>query len=90
MGVAQNEARISRTLKRISMQIIVDGREMQPPEPLEKTLSALDELGPGDEVVLWVRCQPQPLFNVLKRNGYQWTASDGPDGSFEYRISKAA
>lgn len=72
------------------MQIFVDGRNMQPPEPFEKTLSALDELGPGDEVLLWLHCQPQPLFNVLKRNGYQWTASDGPDGCFEYRISAAA
>ncbi|MBP6110509.1 MAG: DUF2249 domain-containing protein [Rhodocyclaceae bacterium] len=68
------------------MEILVDGREMQPPEPFERTMEALDALRPGDEVVLWLYRQPTPLFNVLKRNGYSWTEGTGPEQCFEYRI----
>lgn len=68
------------------MEILVDAREMQPPEPFEKTMEALDAMGPGDVVVLWLYRQPLPLFNVLQRNGYRWTEGIGPEDCFEYRI----
>lgn len=72
------------------MDQFIDGREMQPPEPFERTLEALDLLGDGEQVVLLLHCQPQPLFNVLRRNGYTWEEAAGPDGSFEYRIRKGS
>lgn len=68
------------------MEILVDAREMQPPEPFERTMEALDAMRPGDEVVLWIYRQPTPLFNVLKRNGYSWAEGTGPEQCFEYRI----
>jgi tRNA 2-thiouridine synthesizing protein A len=70
------------------MDQFIDGREMQPPEPFEKTMAALDLIGEDEEIVLLLNCQPQPLFNVLRRNGYRWEESPGPDGCFQYRISK--
>lgn len=66
--------------------VIVDGREMQPPEPLEKTLAALDTLKPGEEVLLMVYCHPAPLLNVLRRNGFSWDESVRDDGTHEIRI----
>lgn len=70
------------------MDHLIDGRAMHPPEPLERTLEALDTMADGDTVVLQVNCQPQPLFNILRRNGYRWVESTMTDGAFEYRITK--
>jgi hypothetical protein len=71
------------------MDHLVDGRGMQPPEPFERTLEALDQLvAEEDQVVLLLHCVPQPLFNVLRRNGYVWHEEPGPDGCFAYKIRK--
>lgn len=70
------------------MTIVIDGRELQPPEPLEKTLEALDHLPDGDELLLLLYCQPQPLFNILRNNGYAWTDTLLPEGTREIRIRK--
>ncbi len=70
------------------MEILVDAREMQPPEPFERTMEAIDAMQPDDEVVLWLFRQPTPLFNVLKRNGYTWREAVGPDDCFEFRIRR--
>lgn len=69
--------------------MVIDGRDMQPPEPLEKTLTALDALGPGDELLLLVYCHPVPLFNVLRNNGYVWQEDVREDGTHEIHIRQA-
>lgn len=71
------------------VRIIVDGRDLLPPEPMEQTLAALDKLPPGGEVVLLVHCQPRPLFNILQRNGYRWEESAHPDGHHQIVIRAA-
>lgn len=68
------------------MEIMVDARELEPPLPFEQTMAALDQMQQGDEVVLWLYRRPEPLFNVLRRNGYTWSEAIGPEGCFEYRI----
>ena len=70
------------------MTTVIDGREMQPPEPLERTLEALESLPPGEELMLLLYCQPHPLFNILRNSGYQWTDNLLPDGTREIRIRK--
>jgi len=69
---------------------VIDGRELQPPEPMERTLETLDQLPDGDEVLLLLYCQPHPLFNILKNNGYAWTEEVRADGTREIRIRKAS
>jgi len=69
---------------------LIDGRELQPPEPMERTLETLDQLPDGDEVLLLLYCQPHPLFNILKNNGYAWTEEVRADGTREIRIRKAS
>lgn len=71
------------------MPELIDGREMVPPEPLEATLTALDQLANGDELVLLLYCQPHPLFAILRREGYIWTEDMRLDGTREFRIRKA-
>lgn len=68
---------------------IIDGRDLQPPEPLERALEALDTLPDGDELVLLLYCQPQPLFNILRANGFRWQEIVQEDGTHEIRITKA-
>jgi uncharacterized protein (DUF2249 family) len=67
---------------------VIDGRELQPPEPMEQTLEALDGLPDGDEVLLLLYCQPHPLFNILKNHGYTWNELVRADGTREIRIRK--
>lgn len=67
---------------------VIDGREMEPPEPLERTLEALDTLAEGDDLLLLLYCQPHPLFNILGKNGYVWNDAVRADGTREIRISK--
>ena len=70
------------------MTTIIDGRELQPPEPMERTLAALDDLADGDDLLLLLYCQPHPLFNVLRQNGYAWSDELRADGTREIRIHK--
>ena len=71
-----------------TMEILVDARAMVPPEPFESSMEALEDLQSGYEVILWLFRQPMPLFDVLKRNGYAWKETVGPENCFEYRISR--
>ena len=68
---------------------VIDGRELQPPEPLELTLAALDTLEPDQELVLLLYCEPHPLYAILKRNGYRYSSELREDGTNAIRISKA-
>ena len=74
----------------MSDQRVIDGRDMQPPEPLEKALEALDTLPPDGELVLLLYCQPHPLYQILRRNGYVWTETMQADGTNEIHIRTAA
>lgn len=69
--------------------IVIDGRDLVPPEPLELTLTALDTLPASAELTLLLYCQPHPLFNILRQNGYLWTERVMDDGTHEIRIRKA-
>ncbi|QDX81058.1 hypothetical protein B9N43_07250 [Denitratisoma sp. DHT3] len=68
---------------------VIDGRNLEAPEPLELTLNALDAMPDGDEVVVLLNCQPRPLYQILQRNGYVWTENWRPDGSNEVHIRRA-
>lgn len=69
------------------MGIVIDGRNMNPPEPLERTLAALDLLARGEELLLLLHCRPRPLLDILRRNGYAWRESVREDGTHEIRIT---
>ncbi len=68
---------------------VIDGRGMEPPEPLERALAELTTLAPGEELVLLLRCEPLPLYSILERNGYRYRAERRADGSNEVHIQKA-
>lgn len=71
------------------MNKVIDGRDMQPPEPMERTLEALDSLAQDEELLLLLYCQPHPLFDILSKNGYVWHDQLRADGTREIRIRKS-
>lgn len=72
------------------MPNVIDGRHLQPPEPFERVLEALDDLAVGDEILLILNCRPQPLYRVLQRSGMTWREVPGADGSLEIHIAHQA
>lgn len=68
---------------------VIDGRGLVPPEPLELAMAALDTLEPGQDLLLLLHCEPHPLYAILKRNGYRYSAELREDGTNAIRISKA-
>ncbi len=69
-------------------QRLIDGREMEPPEPLERALAELATMGPEDELVMLLNCEPLPLYTILDQKGFGYRAERQPDGSNEVRIRK--
>jgi TusA-related sulfurtransferase len=67
---------------------LIDGREMEPPEPLERAMAELATLAPGEELVMLLRCEALPLYSILERNGFGYSSKFRPDGTNEVRIRK--
>ncbi len=67
---------------------LIDGRDMEPPEPLELAVAELSTLAPGEELVMLLNCEPLPLYAILERNGYRYRAERRADGSNEIHIQK--
>lgn len=68
---------------------LIDGRGMEPPEPLELAVAELAVLPPDGELVMLLNCEPLPLYAILERNGYRYRAQRLADGTNEIRIQKA-
>jgi hypothetical protein len=67
---------------------VIDGRDMEPPEPLERAMAELATLAPGEELVMLLRCEPLPLYSILDKNGFGYSSKLQADGSNEIRIRK--
>lgn len=48
----------------------LDVRGLEPPEPLERVLDALCELGTDERLQVLIGREPYPLYAILQRNGY--------------------
>ncbi len=68
--------------------IVVDGRELEPPEPMELVLAALDDLQAGQRIRFLIHRQPYPLYDILRRYQYQYATTTLASGDFEILISK--
>ena len=65
---------------------VVDGRNLEPPEPFVQTMDALDAITPGQKVLLILGREPQPLYRALELNGYAWQTERKDDGTVEILI----
>lgn len=68
---------------------LIDGRDMEPPQPLELALAGLATLPPDGELVMLLNCEPLPLYAILERNGYRYRSERRADGTNEIHIRKA-
>jgi uncharacterized protein (DUF2249 family) len=64
----------------------VDARWLPPPEPMELTLAALEELGDGEQLRLLIHREPLMLFQILEGWGYGYQTHACDDGSYEILI----
>lgn len=68
-------------------EIVVDGRGLEHPEPLERVLAALDELQAGQQLRFLIHRQPYPLYDILRRYHYRYEVTEVANGHFEILIS---
>jgi uncharacterized protein (DUF2249 family) len=66
----------------------LDVRWLDPPEPFERIVAALEQLPPGETLAVMIHREPQPLFRWLTREGYRYNTRYDPRGYFEIRISR--
>jgi len=65
---------------------VIDARGLEPPEPMVRTMDALDHLGPGEELLVLLPREPFPLYRALELNGFSWLTTCHPDGTVEVLI----
>ena len=65
---------------------VIDGRALEPPEPLVLTLDALDTLGAQETLLVLLDREPLPLYQTLRASGHTWQTRRGTDGSVEVLI----
>lgn len=73
----------------MAKEIVLDVHELQPPEPMEKALDAIEKLGDGEYIKMIHRMQPFPLYNILFDNGFKHLVKDGENNTFDIYIWKA-
>jgi tRNA 2-thiouridine synthesizing protein A len=66
--------------------IVIDARDLEPPEPFERVMEALSDLKPGHQIKLILNREPHPLYRVLERNGYAYEQTWFNDGRCEILI----
>jgi len=70
-------------------EIVVDVHELQPPEPMQRVLDALDTLMDGQYLKIIHRMQPFPLYDILSDNGFKYKATDGEVSVFDIYVWRA-
>lgn len=68
--------------------IELDNRGLEPPQPMVRTLSALERCRPGDEVIIHNDRVPVFLIEELNNLGYPHSVEEQPDGSAKVKIRK--
>nr|WP_281378772.1 DUF2249 domain-containing protein [Paenibacillus phyllosphaerae] len=66
----------------------LDNRGLQPPQPMVRTLKALERCQPGDRVVIHNDRVPMFLIEELQKLGYGYKIEEQTDGSAKMLITK--
>ncbi len=56
---------------------ILDVSQLEPCEPLERTLVALTTLPVGEYLKVLHRMEPYPLYQILSKQGFAWRTQPG-------------
>jgi TusA-related sulfurtransferase len=66
--------------------IVIDAREMEPPEPFVVTMDALDAMDPSHTLLLILTREPHPLYRTLQKQGYAYRTEITADYTIEILI----
>ena len=66
--------------------LVIDARNLEPPEPFVLTMEALDGIGADQKLLLLLSREPHPLYRALEINGFAWQTDRKPDGLVEILI----
>lgn len=67
--------------------ILLDLRNLEPPQPMQRVLEALNGLAPGGALIALTRFRPVHLLELLEERGLAWETTEQADGSWETIIS---
>ena len=70
-------------------KILVDARDLEPPEPMEKVMQTLALLRAGQSIRLLLHREPFPLYPLLAERGYRHRTRLEADGSYVILIQPA-
>lgn len=70
-------------------ELEVDARELDPPEPMTRTLAAVESLPVGRTMSALLPREPLFLFEELKRRGHEWRGAFEPAGHYRIVIRAA-
>lgn len=66
----------------------LDNRGLEPPQPMMRTLAALEELPDNEELIINNDRRPMFLYQELDELGYSHETIELEDGSFQITIRK--
>lgn len=70
-------------------EILVDARDLEPPEPMEKVMQALALLRASQSIQLLLHREPFPLYPLLAEKDYRHRTRMKADGSYVILIQPA-
>ena len=68
--------------------MILDNRGLEPPQPMMRTLAALETMEENEVLTIINDRTPMFLFEQLDEQGYQYKTEQQTDGSFKIEISR--
>lgn len=66
--------------------IELDARLMEPPEPMQRALEAIELLSPGTRLRMLHHREPYPLYTILDKRHFFHHTTALEDGSYEILI----
>lgn len=66
----------------------LDNRGLEPPQPMMRTLAALESLASGDTLCIINDRRPMFLYEQLEEMGLKHVTTEQEDGSFLIEITK--
>ena len=68
------------------MEHYLDVSMLEPCEPLDRTLAAIQKLGEGDYLKVLHRREPHLLYPMLEQTGFSWRSMPGETTEYEIYI----
>lgn len=67
-------------------KVVLDNRGLEPPQPMMRTLAALESLGENEVLTIINDRRPMFLYEQLEELGYNHRTEQQSDGSFKIEI----